>query len=215
MKVNRLQRMKGIYPPEVPPKGSEPHGRSPSGQTVYRRKVNPRIKVPLIGENGEQVTRGGNPLTGMPGIPVFEYVRKYKAPANGETPRAGVHFEWEYFTITRGKHGNNRKQVYNREEAVQEQKRKEAISRKDALLERVAQRAAEIGMDLDEAVDRLLGVREPEVPAGETQAEANGAGGHVKALAGVQEEENEYDEAEELWDGDVDLDDLDLEEDEP
>lgn len=193
MKVNRLQRMKGIYPPEVPPKGSEPHGRSPSGQTIYRRKSNPRQKVPLLNENGEQVMRGGNPLTGMPGIPIFQYVRKYKAPKDGEEPRAGVHFEWEYFTITRGKHGNNRKQEYNREEAVQEQKRKEAISRKDALLERVAQRAAEVGMDLDDAVDRLLGIHEPDAP--------QGAGSEIRALADVQPEESgeEYDEAEALW----------------
>lgn len=148
MRANRLQSIRGIYPPEVAPKGSEAWGRTDAGQTIYRRKVRRKSKVPVLytegDKKGQQVHRGGNPLTGEPGVPIYKYVEGKE--------------EWEYFTITRGKHGNNRLVPYDRTQAKKEKDRQLARQRKEDLLEKVASRAAEIGMDMDEAVERILGL---------------------------------------------------------
>lgn len=185
MRANRLQSIRGIYPSEVPPKGSESWGRTDAGQTIYRRKVKRRTKVPVLHEDGEkkgkQVHRGGNPMTGEPGTPVFRYVE-------GEE-------EWEYFTITRGKHGNNRIVVYDRAQAKKEKANKLARDRKETLLEKVATRAAEIGMDLDEAVDKILGLGPAVEPALESEGDSPMSDEEVAvALAGPGEADGEEDD---------------------
>jgi hypothetical protein len=180
MKVGRLNKLRGIYPPEIPPAGSEVVGKTEEGQTLYRRKVKPRDKRPKM-ENGKQVTRGGNPLTGEPGTPMFRYVPRYPEAEEGEKEVATRHFDWEYFTITRGKHGNNRKTVVDPKVLEAEKKQKATRTRKEQLLERVAQLAADTKMDLDDAAKRILGIAappaqepEPEFVTGMTVVDADG-----------------------------------------
>lgn len=175
MKMANIQRIRGIYPPAVPPEGAEATGqKTPSGDVIYRRTVNPRVKQPKM-ENGKQVTRGGNPMTGEPGTPVFEWVKQGKRD--------------EFFYISRGKHGNNRIIVIDPDALEAEKERKETRTRKEQLLERVAQLASDTKMDLDEAAKRILGIATPPAdpvpadpapePAGPTITDEVGVSGEV------------------------------------
>lgn len=171
---NRLQQMKGIYPPEVPPADAEVSGRTPGGQTIYKRVVKRRVKKPL-GKNGQplpddrllrdeegaflagpggelvaadpedHLRRGGNPMTGELGTPRYRWVEHEQVV--------------EHFTITRGKHGNNRITLVDPKQLDAEEARKKSLERQRTLMERVVARAAEVGMDIDAAVDRILGIQ--------------------------------------------------------
>lgn len=139
---SRLQKMKGVYAPEVPPDGAEAVGKTEDGRTIYERTVHRVVeKRPKLDENGRQLGRGSKENGTW--VPAFELVRK---PVT------------EQFTLRRGKHGNNRIQPYDAEAAERDKRIAETRERKQQLLDRVADQAVELGLDLDKAAARILGV---------------------------------------------------------
>lgn len=158
MKLGQLQKLRGIYPPVVPPRDAEETGKkTPNGDVIFRRTVKPRKKVRKLNADGKPLFRGGNPSDPEgTGTPVYEWV------PDGP-PRD------EFFFISRGRHGNNRKIVIDPDALDAEQEMKATRTRKEKLLERVAQLASDTKMDIDEAAKRILGIAAPPSPEPEPE----------------------------------------------
>ena len=134
-----LQKIKAIYSPVVPPQGATVKETLPDGRTVYTETEVRERMVPVLDQDGNPTFRGGNPVTGVPGVAVRR--------------RERYEVDVEY-VIDQAPNAVNSKNYHFRESAeeIARQERKVKLA---LFQEKLAEKVVDGGLDIDKAIEGL------------------------------------------------------------